>query len=100
MKKIILSLVIIVLELNVNVKTFSKNSVDNNIIKLTIVDDKTNEKLCGVTVDNGGCKKYTDLNGEVHVDINKIITINYISYNDTTINTNKNVGKIIKIKQK
>jgi hypothetical protein len=98
MKKIIL--LFIIFGLNTNLKTFSKNSVENNIVKLTIVDNNNKEKLCGVTVINGKNKKYTNLDGEVYVDINKNIIISYISYKDSVIDITKSTEKIIRIKQK
>lgn len=62
---------------------FKNIPVSNNQSKITIIDSKTGEELCGVLNKNGN--NYTNLNGDMIVKKGDELYLNLISYKELKV---------------
>jgi hypothetical protein len=68
----------------------------SNQVSITVIDEKTDEKLVGVIENNS--QNFTDFDGQLKSEKGEILKLKLVSYQDVVIENIKN-DTIIKMKQ-
>ena len=88
-------ILILMLFYNTNFVTYTNTAKSIDKVKITIVDEKTSEKLVGVL--DKKTLNYSDINGQLLLNNGNSLNLNLISYEEMNIKNIRN-DTIIKMK--